>query len=66
MGRLGTADEIANAVLFLAGDGSNYITAQTLHINGGYRHNKSKYQLTLNTIFALAFDINHLLIKVKP
>ncbi|CAB9544852.1 3-oxoacyl-[acyl-carrier protein] reductase (EC 1.1.1.100), FadG [uncultured Gammaproteobacteria bacterium] len=35
MGRLGTADEIANAVLFLAGDGSNYITAQTLHINGG-------------------------------
>ncbi|MDC9715060.1 MAG: 3-oxoacyl-ACP reductase FabG [Gammaproteobacteria bacterium] len=35
MGRLGTVDEIANAVLFLAGDGSNYITAQTLHINGG-------------------------------
>jgi len=35
MGRLGTVDEVANAVLFLAGDGSSYITGQTLHINGG-------------------------------
>jgi len=35
MGRLGTADEIADAVLFLAGDSGSYITAQTLHINGG-------------------------------
>ena len=35
MGRLGTADEVAQAVLFLAGDGASYITGQTLHINGG-------------------------------
>ena len=35
MGRLGTANEVAYAVLFLAGDGASYITGQTLHVNGG-------------------------------
>ncbi|MBA5248058.1 MAG: 3-oxoacyl-ACP reductase FabG [Gammaproteobacteria bacterium] len=35
MGRFGSVDEIANAVLFLAGEGGAYITAQTLHVNGG-------------------------------
>ena len=35
MGRLGLASEVAEAVLFLAGDSASYITAQTIHVNGG-------------------------------
>ena len=35
LGRLGTVDEIAQSVLFLAGDSGSYITAQTIHVNGG-------------------------------
>jgi len=33
--RLGEPDDIANAVLFLASNQSNYINGETIHVNGG-------------------------------
>jgi 3-oxoacyl-[acyl-carrier protein] reductase len=35
LGRLGEAQDIANAVAFLAGPQASYITGETLHVNGG-------------------------------
>ena len=35
MGRLGTADEVADAILFLASDLSRYITGEIIGVNGG-------------------------------
>ena len=35
LGRLGKPNEIAEVVHFLASDQANYITGQTLHVNGG-------------------------------
>ena len=34
-GKLGEAQDIANVVAFLASDESQYITGQTININGG-------------------------------
>ena len=36
MGRAGTPEEIASAVLFLASDENKYITGQTIHVNGAW------------------------------
>jgi len=35
LGRLGTVEEVARAVVFLASEASSYITAQTINVNGG-------------------------------
>ena len=35
LGRLGDPQEIANAVTFLASNVANYITGETIHVNGG-------------------------------
>ena len=35
LGKLGTAEDIAHAVVFLASEGAGYLTGTTLHVNGG-------------------------------
>jgi len=35
LGRLGSTDDIASAVIFLASPGAAYITGETIHVNGG-------------------------------
>ena len=35
LGRIGTLEELANTILFFAGDESSYVTGHTLHVDGG-------------------------------
>jgi 3-oxoacyl-[acyl-carrier protein] reductase len=35
LGRLGSPEDIAHAVAFLASDKAGYITGSTIHVNGG-------------------------------
>ncbi len=35
MSKLGTGDDVANTVAFLASDAASYITGETIHVNGG-------------------------------
>jgi 3-oxoacyl-[acyl-carrier protein] reductase len=35
LGRLGTVDDIARAICFLAGDDSGFMSAQVLTVDGG-------------------------------
>lgn len=37
LGRVGSAEEVASAILFLASPSASYVTGTTLHVNGGSR-----------------------------
>jgi 3-oxoacyl-[acyl-carrier protein] reductase len=36
MGRLGTAEEIAGVIVFLASDDAQFIQGQVIEVNGGF------------------------------
>jgi len=35
LGSLGTPEDIASAVMYLASDDASYVTGQAIHVNGG-------------------------------
>ena len=47
MGRIGSADEVADMILFLASDAARYVTGQELVVDGG---------LTINGAVGHALD----------
>ena len=44
LGRLGTPDEVADAVLFIASDQARFITGQALYVDGGYSAGKLRVE----------------------
>jgi 3-oxoacyl-[acyl-carrier protein] reductase len=36
LGRMGTPDEVAGVIAFLASDLASFVTGETVHVNGGY------------------------------
>ena len=52
-GRLGKAEDIANAVIFLASSKSDYINGETIHVNGGlylgWQKNNFIYEQNITT-----------------
>jgi NAD(P)-dependent dehydrogenase (short-subunit alcohol dehydrogenase family) len=43
LGRWGTPEDVADVIVFLASDASRYITAQTIHVDGGMMHTMNLY-----------------------
>ncbi len=39
MGRLGSTEEVANAVVFIASDEASYLTGHILNVDGGHTTN---------------------------
>ena len=52
-GKLGKAEDIANAVIFLASSKSDYINGETIHVNGGlylgWQKNNFIYEQNITT-----------------
>jgi 3-oxoacyl-[acyl-carrier protein] reductase len=36
MGRLGTSEEVADAIVYLSSDGARFVQGQALEVNGGF------------------------------
>jgi NAD(P)-dependent dehydrogenase (short-subunit alcohol dehydrogenase family) len=43
MRRWGTPEDVADVIVFLAGDAARYVTAQTIHVDGGMGHTLDLY-----------------------